>query len=411
MYKLFMNILMNRLSSKLDEILPVEQAGFRKNFSTSDHILTLQYLIYCSQIYNFSFSLLFIDYEKAFDSVNTSVILETLQQHNIDEIYLKIFQDVYSNSKMIIEHEGLEEHIEIRRGLKQGDPASAKLYCASQEEAYRNISWNGYGININGTWLNSLKFADDKVIIGKNIDEIRTMLDQLVQEGRAIGLKINAKKTKIMHIGQSNSCADIMLNGEKIEAVSQFTYLGQIISSSGQAQEHRSRIAKAWRAFWKYKFVFMSPLEIHTKVRLWNSCVLPVMLYGAETWMLNTQVLKKYQVAARSMIRVMLGIRKSDRKSNDWLLKQTGMEDVAASIIRRKWKWAGHIMRTEDERWVKRVLEWHPMTSRRRGRPGTRWDQEFRERCGGATWGRVARVRTEWKRMTNIEVNKWCFRK
>ncbi|XP_029640405.1 uncharacterized protein LOC115215385 [Octopus sinensis] len=73
--KLFTNIILNRLSRRLDEQQPREQAGFRKNYSTMDHIFALTQLLERANEYKLPLCVAFIDYEKAFDSVETNAVL------------------------------------------------------------------------------------------------------------------------------------------------------------------------------------------------------------------------------------------------------------------------------------------------------------------------------------------------
>ncbi|KAE9411782.1 hypothetical protein Angca_008752, partial [Angiostrongylus cantonensis] len=68
-YKLFTRVILNRIHRTLDEVQPCEQAGFRKGFSTMDHIHTLTRLIEVSRVYKRLLCLTFIDLQKAFDSV------------------------------------------------------------------------------------------------------------------------------------------------------------------------------------------------------------------------------------------------------------------------------------------------------------------------------------------------------
>ena len=76
-YKLFTRVILNRIERTLDEGQPCEQAGFRKGFSTIDHIHTVTRLIEVSREYKMPLCLTFIDLKKAFDSVETEAVLET----------------------------------------------------------------------------------------------------------------------------------------------------------------------------------------------------------------------------------------------------------------------------------------------------------------------------------------------
>ncbi|KAK6767156.1 hypothetical protein RB195_026466 [Necator americanus] len=77
-YKLFTRVILNRIEKVLDEGQPCEQAGFRKGFSTIDHIHTVSKLIEVSREYKMPLCLTFIDLKKAFDSVETEAVVEAL---------------------------------------------------------------------------------------------------------------------------------------------------------------------------------------------------------------------------------------------------------------------------------------------------------------------------------------------
>jgi len=86
-YKLLTKIITNRLTQKFDFYQPIEQAGFRKGFSTTDHIQTLRTLIEKCNEYNIPLHLAFVDYQKAFDSFETWTVLEAMDKARIDSRY------------------------------------------------------------------------------------------------------------------------------------------------------------------------------------------------------------------------------------------------------------------------------------------------------------------------------------
>ncbi|KAK6734267.1 hypothetical protein RB195_017818 [Necator americanus] len=82
-YKLFTRVILNGIEKVLDEGQPCEQAGFRKGFSTIDHIHTVSKLIEVSREYKMPLCLTFIDLKKAFDSVETEAIVEALDNQGV----------------------------------------------------------------------------------------------------------------------------------------------------------------------------------------------------------------------------------------------------------------------------------------------------------------------------------------
>ena len=96
-YKLFSRVITNRLARRFDDFQPPEQAGFRKGFSTVDDIHTLRQVIQKSEEYNLPLCLALVDYEKAFDSVETWAVLQSLQRCQIDYRYIEVLKCSYKN--------------------------------------------------------------------------------------------------------------------------------------------------------------------------------------------------------------------------------------------------------------------------------------------------------------------------
>lgn len=77
-YKIFISIILRRLATKLDENQPIEQAGFRKDFSTIDHLQTINQILEKHKEYNMPLYMCFVDYKKAFDSLEHPYIFSHL---------------------------------------------------------------------------------------------------------------------------------------------------------------------------------------------------------------------------------------------------------------------------------------------------------------------------------------------
>ncbi|KAJ0181100.1 hypothetical protein K1T71_003185 [Dendrolimus kikuchii] len=101
-YKLFSRVVTNRLARRLDEFQPPEQAGFRQGYSTVDHIHTVRQIIQNTEGYNQPLCMAFVDYEKAFDSIETWAALESLQRCSIDWRYIKVLRCLYDAATMTV---------------------------------------------------------------------------------------------------------------------------------------------------------------------------------------------------------------------------------------------------------------------------------------------------------------------
>ncbi|XP_077294287.1 uncharacterized protein LOC143916893 [Arctopsyche grandis] len=92
--------------------------------------------------------------------------------------------------------ETLGEIFPIERGVRQGDPLSPKLFSAVIEEIFKEMDWSKFGIKINGSNLNHLRFADDLVLFSDNSETLQVTLQDLATKSKKVGLTLSKTKTK-----------------------------------------------------------------------------------------------------------------------------------------------------------------------------------------------------------------------
>ncbi len=142
-------------------------------------------------------------------------------------------------------------------------------------------------------------------------------------------------------------------------------------------------------------------------LKIYNQCNLPVLTYGSETWHLTKEQEQKLKSAQRGMERKMLGITWRGRKRATGIREQTKVEDILMTIKKKKWSWAGHIMRRTDNRWTKTVTEWQPRNSKRsQGRQRIRWRDEMAAFAGGR-WSSLTSDRERWKGLGMVFDMQW----
>lgn len=410
LYKIFSKIILNRLSITLDENQPAEQAGFRKNFSTVDHIQVVTQIVGKCREYNKTIYVGFIDFTKAFDSLEHIAIWDALCQQGVEEVYVKLLHNIYSKSsaKIRLEKEGPE--FPIRRGVRQGDPLSPKIFCSVLEMIFRNIDWKEEGIKINGEYLSHLRFADDVVVFAETSLKLEEMLRNLAFESKKVGLSLNASKTKIITNGEEQT---ITVDETKIEYVKEYIYLGQSIAFEDHTEkEIDRRVAIAWKKFWGLKEIMKNKnINISIKRKVYDVAILPCLIYGCQTWALRKEDENKLAVCQRKMERSMLGLKLSDKINNSTIRNVTKVRDIRKTIRLMKWSWAGHTCRMDNNRWTKKAIEWIPRDEKRkRGRPKRRWEDIFIQRCG-TEWMRQARDRTLWLRLGEAYANEAAIAK
>ncbi|KAK3803056.1 hypothetical protein RRG08_027978 [Elysia crispata] len=396
-YKLFTRLLQKRMENTLDENQPRDQAGFRRGFSTTDHIFTLNQVIEKSNEYNLPLCVGFIDYEKAFDSVEHFAIFDALRKININETYVAILENIYQKATARVHIDNLEsETFPINRGVRQGDPISPKMFTTAMEMIFRKAGLE-HGINVDGETLTNLRFADDVALVTEKIEDMEEQLNKLNTLSLETGLRMHKGKTKYMTNFESNE--NIHIENEEIEKVNSYKYLGQTTHLKETTKEEVTcRIRAGWSCFGRNKEIFQDEkMPLSLKRQVYNQCILPTMTYGCQTWSLTKALTQKLRVAQRAMERKMLRIKLKDKVPCKEIRRRTQVKDIVDFITKQKWKWAGHAARYQDNRWTLRVTEWQPRHGKRsRGRQVRRWRDDI-VKIKGATWSRDAKDRDGWK--------------
>ena len=161
-YKVFSQVILRRMLRTLDQHQPRKQAGFRSGFSTIDHIQVISQLQEKADEYKIPICFAFVDYEKAFDSIEFNPLFESLENQGIETAYITLLRDLYNGATSTLKLHRDSDRIKLQRGVRQGDNISPKLFTACLQDAIINkINWVDKGINIDGEHLSHLIFADD----------------------------------------------------------------------------------------------------------------------------------------------------------------------------------------------------------------------------------------------------------
>ncbi|MFH4983942.1 hypothetical protein AB6A40_010651, partial [Gnathostoma spinigerum] len=131
--------------------------------------------------------------------------------------------------------------------------------------------------------------------------------------------------------------------------------LGQVLNTHHKTNEEIGRRMAGWRAFNPIKEVLEKLSKPEDRALLFNSTVVPSMLYGSETWSLTRSEEHQLAVTERAMERRMLKITKLNHVRNEAIRQRTRFVDVVLENIKSKLRWVGHLARMKDDRWTKKV--------------------------------------------------------
>ena len=133
-------------------------------------------------------------YAKAFDSIQHRAVFEALRVHGVQEKYINIIKETHAKGTAQKRKENLTCKLKIMKGVRQGDTLSPVMFTAAVEEIFKRMNIEA-GININRVRLSNLRFADDIILFAESEEKLKDTLEDLNNEGKRDGTKLNNKKT------------------------------------------------------------------------------------------------------------------------------------------------------------------------------------------------------------------------
>ena len=142
------------------------------------------------------------------------------------------------------------------------------------------------GIKTAGRNINNLRYADDSTLKAESEEELKSLLMKVKEESEKVGLKLNIQKTKIMASGPTTSWE---IDGETVEIMSDFIFLGSKITADGDCSHKiKRRLLLARKVMTNLDSIFKSrDITLPTKVCLVKAMVFPVVMYGCESWIIK----------------------------------------------------------------------------------------------------------------------------
>ena len=139
------------------------------------------------------------------------------------------------------------------------------------------------GIKIARRNINNLRYADNTILMAESEEELKSLLMKVIVESERVGLKLNIQKMKIMAFSPTTSWE---IDGETVETVSDFIFLGSKITTDGDCRhEIKRHLLLGRKVMTNLDSIFKSrDFTLPTKVHLVKAMVFPVVMYGCESW-------------------------------------------------------------------------------------------------------------------------------
>ena len=177
------------------------------------------------------------------------------------------------------------------------------------------------GIKISGRNLNNLRYAYDTTLMAESEEELKSLLMKVKEESEKFGLKLNIQKTKIMASGPLTSWE---IDGETVETVSDFIFLGSKITADGDfSHEIKTCLLLVKKVMTNLDSILKSrDITLPTKVHLVKAMVFPVVMYGCESWTVKKTECQKIDAFELWCWRRLLRVPSTARRSNQSILKE-----------------------------------------------------------------------------------------
>ena len=265
-----------RLRHIIDEKLPDSQFGFRSGRSTVQAIQCLQSDIDTAVAHRGGkLHAIFIDFSKAFDTVNRTIIMKKLENTITQGRYLlPVIRDLLTNNWVEIS-DGIDKSNPIQQtvGVLQGDPLSPLLFIVATADIVKAITPNN---------VNLLMYADDMVLTSSSESDLQMAFNQLVNWAKENELKLNEEKTVTLTFRRGGKRSNFYVDGKRLNSVSNFTYLGITSQTRGSifTMHINERVNAAIRAI--SDIYAIRKLSLETALKLFELKIDPVATYGLE---------------------------------------------------------------------------------------------------------------------------------
>ena len=228
------------------------------------------------------------------------------------------------------------------------------------------------GIKIARRNINNLRYSDDTTLMAESEEELKSLLMKVKEESENVGLKLNIQKMKIMASGPITSWE---IDGETVETVSDFIFLGSKITADGDCSlEIKRCLLLGRKVMTNLDSIFKSrDISLPTKVRLVKAMVFPAVVYGCESWTMEKAESRRIDAFELWCWRRLLRVPWTARRSNQSILKETSPGcSLEGPMLKLKFQYFGHLMQRVDS--LEKTLMLGRIRGRRgRGRQRMRW--------------------------------------
>ena len=361
--KLYERIINERVKKQVK--ITKAQAGGKPGCSTVDHLIVLKQTISEIRAKGQTAYIIFLDVQKAYDKAWLDAIIYALHQNGVKGKNLRMIKKLNSNltAKIQTRH-GLTRKIQIKDSIRQGGVLSVIEYATLIDEIAKELRQKnlGYVTQANIT-LDSLLWMDDVCLIHHDLDKLQEILDVTNHVANKYHIQFGAAKCKVIKRGKGKK-SSLKLNGEELEEVPAYKYLGETLNNKGNLSDHIAEIERKIKGATaniisetgnkEFKGIKMQAIW-----QMVDAIIIPIMTYACEGWTIGKEENKKLQTIFNEVIKTLLYLPKGIPTMI--LLNETGYMPVEYTIMRKKIMQAKRIDMMKEEALIKDATQ--PETS------------------------------------------------
>ena len=269
------------------------QAGFRHGRGTCDNAFIINHIIDKYAHRSVPLYIAYIDFRKAYDSVDRNVLWAALAEHGLHGPVLETLKAMYSEVRMAVRLAGeVGELFDAPMGVKQGDPLSPLLFglLIDRLEPYLKLHCPTIGVELATLTLNLLLYADDLCLIALSPRDLQTLLDNLLTFCGENKLTVNpSKSVAVVYNPQPPFLPPppLYFNGKEIHYAHTFNYLGMPVDECKDSTNTWTLNSEKGDLASRLVTRRLNTLEVfnpHLRTITFNTMAFPLLAYGCPVW-------------------------------------------------------------------------------------------------------------------------------
>ena len=399
-YKIFAEIIRQRLSDVIDPYICNTQFGFRKNRSTTDALFIARRLQDLGERSGDNIVICMLDWKQAFDRISHPRMMQALERLNLPRKFRNLIASFYTDLSFQVKHENFLSHAKSQdAGIRQGCPLSPFLFILVMTVLFHDIGVEHYRdlseCRLDQISFNEVLYADDTLLISRNTFGMNLLLHAIEDESAYYGLKLNHDKCHVLAMNGHNCIR--FKDGSRMKHVEEAVYLGGILTKHVNiASEVSNRIASAM-ATWKSLDIFWKEAQCSTrnKILIYNAVIQSKLLYALETIEIPVALLSRLESFQLKGLRKILGMTTTyinRANTNEEVFRRanlhiaanhhgTKIEPIQDILAHRRIALAAKVLRQDNDSPM-RMVSFKKDTAapvevlfRRVGRPRKQWTQ------------------------------------